>query len=146
MPKSNIYYIWKGMRNRCNNPNNQNYKDYGGRGIKVCKQWDSFQNFQKDMSSTYKKGLTLDRINNNKGYYPKNCRWADRKMQGNNRRSNILLTHNGITKNATQRSKIVGIKADTIIKRFHRFNWTHEQILTTPLIKKYDKFIPTKFL
>lgn len=85
-----IYNIWIGMRDRCNNPKNDSYKYYGGRGIKVCEEWyKSFESFYKwAMSNGYKEHLTIDRINNDKGYEPDNCRWATYKEQNNNKRNN----------------------------------------------------------
>jgi hypothetical protein len=83
------------MKARCNNPQNHAYADYGGRGIKVCKCWDaSFDAFYADMGPR-PEGLTLDRIDNNKGYEPGNCRWATRKEQGCNKRDTHWVEHDG---------------------------------------------------
>lgn len=79
------YRSWNGARTRCNNKNNKDFKDYGGRGIKMCQRWDNFQNFLDDMGEK-PKGLTLDRIDNNGNYEPSNCRWATYSQQNKNQR------------------------------------------------------------
>lgn len=83
--KTPTYSSWHAMRSRCNNPNRPNYSNYGGRGIKVCKRWDSFQSFYADMGEK-PEGYYLDRIDNDKGYEPSNCRWLTPKESANNRR------------------------------------------------------------
>jgi len=82
---SPTYNSWRDMKRRCHNPNRKAYKNYGGRGIKVCDRWMDFVNFLEDMGEC-PEGLTLDRINNDGNYEPGNCRWATRKQQVQNRR------------------------------------------------------------
>lgn len=80
------YHIWQGMRQRCQNPNYHGYKNYGGRGIKVCDRWQSFKNFFEDMGYRPSKLYSIDRINNDGNYELSNCRWATKKQQSTNRR------------------------------------------------------------
>ena len=85
-----LYYTWRGMRSRCNDPTHKNYPNYGGRGIKVCDRWlHSFQNFRTDMGDKPTPNHTLDRINNDEGYSPDNCRWQTRKEQAHNRKNSM---------------------------------------------------------
>lgn len=127
------------MRNRCNNSRTPDYKFYGGRGIKICAEWDDFLVFEQDMLSGFKEGLTIDRINVNGPYSKENCRWATRIEQCNNRRSNVLLTLNRRTQNINQWAQELKIDRDVLYKRKSRAHWTDEKILTTPLMKNYGK-------
>ena len=86
LSRHRLYDVWKHMIERCHNIKHKQYVDYGGRGIKVCEEWHDIRNFVKDMYPTYKEGLSLDRIDNNKGYSPDNCRWADAITQSMNKR------------------------------------------------------------
>jgi hypothetical protein len=81
-----VYAVWNVMRQRCQNPRNKQFEDYGGRGIRVIGRWNTFANFWRDMGSTYQRGLTLDRINNNGPYSAANCRWTTMAVQVRNSR------------------------------------------------------------
>ncbi len=94
--KNKVYPVWNAMMARCNNPKDKAYKYYGDRGIKVCKRWNKFNNFLEDMG--YPNGLTLDRINNDGNYEPKNCRWATRSEQSHNKRAFGISKYHGINK------------------------------------------------
>lgn len=111
------YHAWEAAKQRCYNPNTPNFKDYGGRGIRMCRRWrNSFANFLHDMGPK-PEGLTLDRKNNNGNYTPTNCRWATRKQQSNNRRSCRFIRFNGQTKNISQWAKFTGIGRRTLARR-----------------------------
>lgn len=87
LSKTKIYYVWKSMRSRCSNPNREDYERYGGRGIRVCDEWEtSFELFLEDMGEC-PIGMSLDRINNEGHYEPGNCRWATKSEQVHNRRA-----------------------------------------------------------
>ena len=124
MTNTKTYYSWVSMKTRCFNKSDEHYKNYGARGITVCNEWlgkNGFQNFYKDMGERPRK-KTLDRIDNDGNYELSNCRWATSKEQGNNQRSNHLVTYKGITKNVTQWAEILGIKRKTLFERARRGN------------------------
>lgn len=127
---SKLYRIWSNMKDRCNNPDCKAYRDYGGRGIKVCEEWtDDFSAFQKwALANGYKEGLTIDRKDNNKGYSPDNCRWTDRKIQGNNKRNCRYITYKGQRKTVAEWSEITGIPHETLLYRLNH-GWETERIL-----------------
>lgn len=117
--KSNtrLYSIWQDMKSRCLNKKSHEYKDYGARGITVCKEWEKdFLNFYNwAINNKYSKDLTIDRINVNGNYEPKNCRWATKEEQGNNRRNNHLIYYRGEYLTVTRLSKIVNISVNALI-------------------------------
>ena len=130
--KSNaLYKIWLSMRGRCKNPRNKNYARYGGRGITVCDRWDDFEQFLADMGDRPSPQHSIDRIDNNKGYSPENCRWATQEVQGNNKSNNKRLTVNGKTKTVMQWSRDTGIHHDVIYGRL-RSGATHEEAIYGP--------------
>ena len=82
-----LYYTWANMLSRCTNPNTPNFSDYGGRGVTVCERWHHFKNFAIDMGKRPSKQHSLDRIDNDKGYSPENCKWSTRQEQNSNKRT-----------------------------------------------------------
>ncbi|MCP4989347.1 MAG: hypothetical protein GY928_25810 [Colwellia sp.] len=117
------------MKTRCLDSKSTYYKDYGGRGIIICDSWlNSFRNFYEDMGNK-PKGLTLDRIDNNKGYYKENCRWATRTEQANNRRSNRKITYNGSSLAMAQWERKLNMNKDSLKVRIRR-GWSIEKALT----------------
>ncbi|NOV25919.1 hypothetical protein E5S69_20670 [Cupriavidus necator] len=126
------YRAWQTMRLRCCNPDNAAYADYGGRGITVCDRWlDSPENFLADMGQKPSPKHELDRIDNDKGYSPGNCRWATRKVNDRNRRNNRHLEHDGVTRTLAEWSEITGINRDTLQKRLAS-GWSVDRAITTP--------------
>ena len=119
MSGSKIFNIWKNMLDRCNNPNAAAYRHYGGRGITVDPRWLSFENFFADMGLK-PRGMSLDRIDNNGPYGPKNCAWRSDKNQANNRRNAVRIVLDGIEDSLEGHSARTGIKYHTLYKRHLR--------------------------
>lgn len=138
-----IYYAWVDMIKRCNNPNNINYKNYGGRGVTVCNRWQEnnkgFDNFLKDIGEPPTKNHSIDRIRNNKGYYKENCRWATRKEQTRNTRRNRLITFDGITQCVADWAVKYKIDYTRLWRRMYQLKWSVEKALTTPIRKRRKK-------
>ena len=136
-PVTRAYRIWMGMRSRCNNPNNHAYHNYGGRGIAVCPEWESFKQFLEDMGDP-PPGCSLDRRDNSLGYSKANCRWATWREQGQNKRTNRLLTFKGETLCLNEWARRTGTKRLTLRWRVEQ-GWSPERILTTPLEDPMDR-------
>jgi hypothetical protein len=130
-----LFSIYKGMLSRCYNTSDKRFNCYGGRGISICDRWLNILNFIEDMYPTFKKGLTIERIDNNGNYSPENCRWATRKEQNRNYRRNINITHNGKTLCLVEWSEETGIPYGTLWDRIKVRGWSIEKSLNTPPIK-----------
>lgn len=135
MAYSRLWRIYSQMKGRCYRESHKRYQDYGGRGITICDEWLGDNGFERFIEWSYSNGysanLTIDRIDNDKGYFPDNCRWADRKTQGRNTRRNHLMTLNGETKTAIEWSEITGIPYSTLLQRSDALHWDDEKTLTT---------------
>jgi hypothetical protein len=124
------YRKWCSMRQRCLNPKSHQFHRYGGRGIKICDRWlgpDGYDNFLADMGQP-SEGLTLERINNNGDYGPRNCKWASILEQAANKNKRVPnpLTIYG-------RAQLAGLPTEVVRLRIHKLGWTEDKALTTPL-------------
>ena len=136
MCHTKAYKTWEGMLRRTRNPRGKNAKNYYFRGIRVCKHWRKFENFFIDMGER-PEGMTIERINNNKGYSKENCKWANRLDQARNRRTNRWITLNGSKKLLSDWAKELNINIQTLTERIDKHKWSIKKALTTPRIKKY---------
>lgn len=132
---SRLHIIWVSMRQRCYNPQNRAYGRYGRRGITVCDDWkDNFLSFYNwAISNGYAPGLSIDRIDNDRGYSPENCRWATSSEQARNRRSDHLITFQGKTRTMVEWAEEMKIPLKTLSLRIVRYNWPIWRALTEPL-------------
>lgn len=128
---------WGSMIQRCTNPNHERWKYYGGRGIKVCRRWRRFKNFLADMGEA-PEGMWLDRIDNNKGYEPGNCRWVSPKEQANNRRQRSAVK--GSLRND---AKLAGIPYARVYLRI-RSGWSRQDALSVPKLRNGQRLADGK--
>jgi hypothetical protein len=119
MSEHPAFWVWRSMRDRCRLPTHQAWKNYGGRGIKVCPRWGNFESFWSDMGPTYSSGLTIDRIDNSKGYYRENCRWATYRQQASNKRGNRRIHTPWGYLTVSEASQKSGIGITTILYRLN---------------------------
>ena len=135
---SRFYNIWSTMKARCGNKNQKNYYLYGGRGILVIKRWENFENFKSDMHESYllhvevfgESQTSLDRKNNNLGYSKENCRWATRKEQNRNARSNHAITYQGATRCISEWADVYKMSPRILGQRIRR-NWSFQRAINT---------------
>lgn len=129
---NSTYITWLNMRDRCNNPNNDAYNNYGGRGISVCDEWNDFSNFLADMGER-PKGVSIDRINVDLGYFKENCRWATSIEQNNNKRDIHKVCYMGETLTITQLAKRIGAKRKRLYYQLKKHDFNVEKALWNKL-------------
>lgn len=129
MVNDSLYPKWSSMKARCSNPK---HARYGGRGIKVCDRWLSFENFHRDMSP-HPPGTQIDRINNDGDYEPSNCRWVTRVENLRNMSRNVFWEFDGRRLCVQEWSEIVGISSKTLRHRVNVYGWSIERALTSPI-------------
>lgn len=136
--KTALYKVWCGIKERCNAPNSYHFHNYGGRGISICDEWNKdFQNFYKwAKSNGYKRGLTIERIDNDGNYEPSNCTWIPKGEQNNNKRDTIRIKFNGEELTLKEWSERTGIKLITLYFRICKYNWSIERALTEKVQKR----------
>jgi hypothetical protein len=131
-----IYSIWESMKARCLNSSSSYWHRYGGRGIKVCDRWLSFENFFEDMGNPPSENHSLGRIDNDGNYEPQNCRWETNYEQNHNKVLNHKVTIDGVTKTLTQWAQENGLKPSTVMSRIH-YKWNEVDAVTLPLIRGF---------
>ena len=140
-----LYHIWTCMKDRCYNPKNKKYKDYGGRGIIICDEWindfETFANWAYDngyVENVSRGECTIDRIDVNGNYCQQNCRWVNQKVQTNNKRNNHYITYNGETHTVTEWNNILGYKKGVLSRRIFS-GWSIEDAFTKPVKSNFKK-------
>lgn len=147
MSRSRLNSIYQKMKERCYNTKCNRYYCYGGRGITICDEWNNNELSGKTnctkgwlafkfwaFSHGYQEGLTIDRIDCNKGYSPENCRWITYKEQANNRRSNHLITYKGVTHNLSTWCELLNLNYDRVERRLNKCHWSVEKAFETDFI------------
>jgi len=129
-----VHRAWTSIRMRCENTSSPKYENYGGRGIRVCDSWHSFENFLADMGQPPSASHSIDRINNDGDYAPDNCHWATHKEQSRNKTTSHNITFNGKTQCIRSWEDDIGMVAGTLAARIRR-GWSVEDAITRPVRK-----------
>lgn len=132
--KTRIYSIWQGMKNRCLNVKTNGYKNYGGKGISICKEWlDDYMNFYDwAMNNGYNDNLILARIDINQDYFPENCKWLTAKEQARRTNKAEKIKFRGVTLGLAEWAEKLKINKNTLQSRLRKYNWSIKKALTTP--------------
>lgn len=138
MRSSKIYNVYRAMKSRCDDPKNKSYKDYGEHGITYSEDWKTFEGFYTDMGSTYKEGLTLERLDNYKGYCKENCIWADRFVQASNKRGTRVLEYDGVSGTLAELCRHFNVVYRLAYRRLNS-GYTIEQIFTAKPYQRINK-------
>lgn len=138
MSRSNLYSVWRAMHDRCSNPNNRNFKNYGGRGIRVCQQWFDFNRFRTWSQTGYAAGLTIERKRVNGNYEPRNCKWIPRRDQLRNKRSTVYAVWNGVRKPIAQWAEELGFKKSVLYYRL-KAGWPIRRVFSNRRFHKHSK-------
>lgn len=135
MTGTRLYQAWANIKQRCYHENNPWYKFYGARGIKMCDIWrESFEAFAEwALSNGYQDDLTIERINNDRGYEPNNCKWIGLGAQANNKRSNVKITYKNETHTLSEWCKIYGVEYYLVYNRIHKNRWDFERAIFEPV-------------
>lgn len=131
---------WRNMMDRCYDEKCKSYKNYGGRGVKVCSRWLSINNYVKDIESGYFQGAELDRIDNDGNYSPDNTRWVTKKENCNNRRTCVMISFNGVTASITDHSEKLGINPKMVMERISA-GWDVERALVEPMADRHENIL-----
>jgi hypothetical protein len=125
------------MRSRVRRPKHKHFARYGGRGIAICPEWETYVGFRDwALRAGYDPSLTLDRIDNDGDYSPSNCRWTDNKTQQRNRSNSIQLTYRGKTASLAEHVEGTGLKYPTVLRRVRLLGWPIDKALETPLYSR----------
>ena len=125
-----LRWVWLAMRQRCINPNNKDFKNYGARGISICREWDDYSFFYDwAMSSGYKEGVTIERSDVNGDYCPDNCTWIKNEKQALNRRNNVKIEYAGGLYSMRELSELSGVNYHTLRNRMNNYGWSVERAM-----------------
>lgn len=142
--KTAVHHAWRQMFQRCENPKDAAYHNYGARGITIDSRWRDFEIFYADMGDRPDPKMTVERIDNEKGYGPTNCKWATRKEQLNNRRGNLMIEAFGKRQSITRWAEEYAMPTSTIKNHIYRARMTPEEALSMPTQDGY-KYLPVRF-
>lgn len=137
---SREYKRWASMKSRCTNPKNKLFHRYGGRGIKLCDRWLDFPAFHSDMGDA-PEGMTIERVDNDAGYSPENCRWATRWEQNRNTSSNVTLSACGLSMIMIEWSETLGVKYTRLVDR-RRAGWSDSEVLFGRNLVDKERLLP----